>query len=627
MTQSILSDFDQYLLAEGTHYHSYEKLGAQVQPGGVHFAVWAPHALGVAVAGDFNGWDPHRHPLTRTGWSGIWEGFVSGAEPGARYLYAIAPEGGGELLWKADPHAFASDPPPGHASHIIDLTGFDWHDSHWIARRPAMNASRAPIAIYEVHLPSWRHPAVPETGLADLVGALADHVAAMGYTHVQILPDPTPSRSGACDARASGYFAPPAGLGRPHDLMTLVDTLHRRDLGVLLGWSSSQVPAGVHGLQRFDGSPIFEAPDLHLEPAPEAPPGVFQFGHTSVRNFLISSALFWIDRYHFDGLSLGGLDTILHRNHGGPAHDGSPNLEGRGENREGIAFLKQLTAAVHEGHPGTLLIAEESVDSARLTDSPGVGGLGFDLAWDLNWFRDTVTEYLSRPPEERPPAHRQWIRPSNDVESTRLVLPLSHDTVDRAGGSLLSRMPGDDWRKRASLRILLGAAYTLPGKTLVFMGSDIGQWQPWDPDRFLDWSLRDEPRHAGIARWVRDLNTTYRGEPALHELDGEPEGFQRIEPPDPLREVIAYLRRAEHRGREVLIVLNLTPQPFTNYRVGVPGGGVWDEILNSDALLYGGSGQGNLGGVEASPLPAHGLPHSLNLTLPPLALIAFRRRR
>lgn len=630
---SPLTDFDHYLLAEGTHRRAFEKLGAHVLARDgravTHFAVWAPNASAVHLIGDFNGWDASNAPMTRAGWSGVWERTVPNDLHGTRYKYLVAPADGGDPVAKADPYAFASETPPGNASRVWDLGGYEWGDRDWLAHRAGVNSLGAPISIYEVHLGSWRR--VPEQGnrwltYREIAPRLADYAAEMGYTHVELLPLAEHPFTGSWGYQLTGYFAPSSRYGTPQDLMFLVDTLHRRGVGVILDWVPAHFPDDPHGLAEFDGSPLYEPADAKARRNPEWNTYAFDYARPQVRSFLLSNALYWLDRYHIDGLRVDAVSAMILLDFKKRPGEWTPNRHGGRENLEGVALLRQVNDAVHAEFPGALTIAEETEAVPALTRPTDAGGLGFDLQWDVGWVHDTIDQYLSRPPAERRDRHGKLTFRQVYAPRENYVLPLSHDEVKPGRGSLLARMPGDDWQRRAGLRLALGYMFALPGKKLTFMGTEFGQWREWDHDASLDWDLLDDARHESLRRWARDLNTTYRGVPALHELDAGGDGFRWVEEHDAERSVLAFLRRARHSDDLVLVACNFTPTPRHNYRLGVPRGGHWEEVLNSDARLYGGSGQGNIGGARATPVPSHGQPQSLNLVLPPLAMIALRSR-
>ncbi len=630
-TMSFLSDFDLHLLAEGSHYRSYERLGAHVveQDGtrGTAFAVWAPGAALVSVIGEFNGWDPAANPLAPRGDSGVWETFVPAIGTGTLYKYRITGKDG-SVVDKADPYGFAAERPPGTASQVYDLAGYAWGDQEWMAGRGRTNTLAAPLAIYEVHLGSWMRLAEEENrwlSYRELAPRLADYVAEMGYTHVEFLPVSEHPFDGSWGYQPVGYFAPSARFGTPHDFMALIDTLHRRGLGVVLDWVPAHFARDAHGLGLFDGTPLYEHPDPNRGQNRDWGTYVFNFGRPEVANFLIANALYWLDLYHIDAIRVDAVASMLYLQ---PTRDRreatgiSPQPQ---SNDEAIAFLRRFNDQVHLEFPDVLTIAEESTAWPNVTLPPSSGGLGFNLKWDLGWMHDTLA-YMANPPSQRRQAHHQLTFRMIYAFSENYILPLSHDDVSVGKGSLLARMPGDTWQKFANLRLLYGYMYAQPGKKLLFMGGEFGQWDEWDHDRSLAWQLLREPKHQGLRRWVRDLNTLYRGTPALHELDCEPDGFAWIDCNDAQNSVLCMLRKGRTTSDLVLFVCNFTPTPQHNYRVGVPRNGHWEEVLNGDASLYGGSGQGNIGGVQATPVHWHGQAQSLNLTLPPLAMIALLNR-
>jgi 1,4-alpha-glucan branching enzyme len=631
VSASLLSDFDLHLLAEGTHYRSYEKLGAQVieRHGAIatSFAVWAPNAVEVSVVGDFNGWDPKAHPMRTRGHSGIWERVVPGLGPGARYKYAVV-AADGTRVDKADPYGFAADVRPQTASRVWDLSTYEWGDGDWMASRRGSNALSAPISIYEVHLGSWMR--VPEEGdrwlsYRELAPKLADYVGGMGYTHVEILPIAEHPFDGSWGYQTTGYYAPTSRFGTPDDFMHFVDTLHRRGIGVILDWVPAHFPTDEHGLGLFDGTHLYEHADPRRGFHQDWDTYIFDYGRPQVANFLISNALFWLDRYHVDGLRVDAVASMLYLDYSREDGEWIPNEYGGRENLDAITFLRRTNERVHAEFPDALTIAEESTSWPMVSRPTTVGGLGFDLKWDMGWMHDALS-YMELDPLFRRYHHNRLTFRGVYAFSESFVLPLSHDEVVYGKGSLLGKMPGDPWQKFASLRLLLGWMHAQPGKKLLFMGGDFGQWREWNHDASLDWHLLHDPMHQGLQRWVRDLNTRYRGEAALHELDCHPSGFSWVDCCDAEQSIVSLMRKGKAPDRLVLIVCNFTPVPRHNYRVGVPRSGHWDEVLNSDAPLYGGSGQGNVGGVRTSPVAWHGQYQSLNLTLPPLAMLALSWR-
>jgi 1,4-alpha-glucan branching enzyme len=624
---SLLTEQDLHLFNEGTHYRLYHTMGAhpRVVGGkvtGVSFAVWAPNARQVSVIGDFNRWENDAHPLRPRGSSGIWEGFVPGLAPGASYKYHLVSRHDGYAVDKADPFAFRAELAPQTASVVWDLE-FPWTDHEWMETRGARQGLRAPISIYEVHLGSWRRaPDDPERLLTarELAEPLAEYVREMGFTHVELLPVMEHPFYGSWGYQVTGYYAASSRYGTPQDLMFLVDTLHRAGIGVLLDWVPSHFPSDEHGLVYFDGPHLFEHADPRQGFHPDWKTYIFNYGRPEVRAFLISNALFWLDRYHADGLRVDAVASMLYLDYSRAAGEWVPNAYGGRENLEAIDFLRTLNEKVYAAFPGVQTIAEESTAWPLVSRPLYRGGLGFGLKWDMGWMHDTL-EYMGQDPVFRKYHHGQLTFRNMYAYSENFVLPLSHDEVVHMKGSLLYRMPGDDWRKRASLRLLFAHMWSQPGKKLLFMGGELGQWREWNHDASLDWHLLADPAHEGLRRWVADLNRLYRDEGAMHRLDTEPAGFEWVDCHDAEASVLVLMRRAEEGGPPVLIALNFTPLPRENYRVGVPTGGFWRELLNSDATSYGGTGMGNMGGVEASPVGCHGRPWALTLTLPPLAAV------
>jgi 1,4-alpha-glucan branching enzyme len=626
---SLLSDQDVFLFNEGSHLRLYEKLGAQ--PGvvggqaGTHFAVWAPDAASVSVIGDFNAWSRAAHPLRLHGESGIWEAFVPGVGPGSTYKYHVESRHAGYRADKADPFAFRAEVPPRTGSVVWTLD-HGWTDAGWMADRARRAALDAPVSIYEVHLGSWRR--VPEEGgrsltYLELAEQLPAYAAEMGFTHVELLPIMEHPFYGSWGYQTTGYFAPTSRHGTPQDLMVLVERLHAHGVGVLLDWVPSHFPTDEHGPGFFDGTHLYEHGDPRQGIHPDWNSFVFNYGRHEVRSFLLSSAMYWLDRYHADGLRVDAVASMLYLDYSRRAGEWIPNQYGGRENLDAIAFLRRLNEEVYRNHPGTQTVAEESTAWPMVSRPTYVGGLGFGYKWDMGWMHDTLA-YMARDPAHRKYHHNELTFRNVYAFSENFVLPLSHDEVVYGKGALLDKMPGDAWQKRANLRLLLGYQWTQPGKKLLFMGGELGQWREWHHDTSLDWHLLDDPAHRGIQRWVCDLNTTYRAEPPLHEGDCDPAGFQWVEANDADQSTLAYLRWSKSRREAVLVACNFTPVPRANRRLGVPWPGNWQEILNSDAPLYGGSGQGNLGGLAATPVAAHGQPHSLVVTLPPLSVLVFK---
>jgi 1,4-alpha-glucan branching enzyme len=626
---TLLTQDDQYLFNEGNHYRLYDKLGAHpltvdgVQ--GTYFAVWAPNAAQVSLIGDFNNWDKASHTLRPRGNSGIWEGFIPRVGQGTIYKYHIASRLQGYEVDKSDPLAFYHEVPPRTASIVWDLA-YPWGDQEWRSGRQGRNRLEAPIAIYEVHLGSWMR--VPEEGLRplsyrELAPRLADHVQRLGFTHVEFLPIMEHPFYGSWGYQTTGYFAPTSRYGTPQDFMYLIDYLHQHGIGVILDWVPSHFPTDEHALGYFDGTHLYEHADLRQGWHPDWNSFIFNYSRNEVRCFLLSSALFWLETYHADGLRVDAVASMLYLDYSRKEGEWIPNTFGGRENLEAIAFLRRFNEEVYKSFPDVQTIAEESTSWPMVSRPNYVGGLGFGMKWDMGWMHDTL-EYMSRDPIYRTYHHNFLTFRMLYAFTENFVLPFSHDEVVYGKGSLLRKMPGDEWQKFANLRLLFGYMYMQPGKKLLFMGGEFGQWNEWNHESSLDWHLLQYPSHAGLQRWVEDLNRLYRNEPALYEMDTHPAGFEWIDCNDAHASVISCLRRGRTTNDLLLVVCNFTPLPRLNYRVGAPRGGFWHEVRNSDARDYGGSGHGNLGGVEAAPIPCHGRPYSLTLTLPPLAAVFLK---
>jgi len=624
-----IDEGDIYYFREGTHARLYRVLGAHptVVDGtrGVRFAVWAPNAEHVAVIGDFNGWSKDANPLVARGdWSGIWQGFVPGVEPGAAYKYHIRSRYDGYCVDKADPFAFFAEAPPRTASRVWTLD-YEWGDAEWMARRKDANALRAPWSIYEVHLGSWRRTADGRSlSYREIAEPLADYVAEMGFTHVEFLPVMEHPFYGSWGYQVVGYFAPTSRYGTPQDFMYLIDALHQRGIGVILDWVPSHFPADEHGLAYFDGTHVFEHRDPRQGYHPEWHSYIFNYGRNEVRSFLLSSAMFWLDHYHVDALRVDAVASMLYLDYARKDGEWIPNSFGGRENLDAMSFLRKLNTVVYEHYPDVQTIAEESTAWPMVSRPVHVGGLGFGMKWNMGWMHDTLS-YMSTDPLFRKYHHHKLTFSLVYAFTENFVLPLSHDEVVYGKGSLIGKMPGDEWQKFANLRALLGYMWLHPGKKLLFMGGEIGQWSEWNHESAVDFALLERPLHAGLKRWVRDLNTLYRGEPALHVHDFSGDGFEWIDCNDSEESVISFIRKGDAGDPVILAVVNFTPVTRHNYHVGVPSGGYWREVLNSDAELYGGSGQGNLGGVDAAPVGAHGRYHSLTITLPPLGVVVFKQ--
>jgi len=623
---TLLTEQDLWLFAEGTHTRLYEVLGAHPitveGKAGTLFAVWAPDAEAVSVVGDFNRWDPERHRMRPHRQSGIWECFVPGVGPGALYKYHLTSRHGPRLL-KADPFAFHSEVPPRSASVVWDLA-YRWGDSAWLQVRGERNALGAPISIYELHLGSWQRT---EDGryltYRELAPRLAAYSEELGFTHVEFLPVMEHPFYGSWGYQITGYFAPTSRYGTPQDFMYLVDYLHQKGIGVILDWVPSHFATDGHGLGQFDGSHLYEHADPRRGIHPDWGSFTFNYNRHEVRSFLLSSALFWLEQYHADGLRLDAVASMLYLDYSRATGEWIPNEQGGREDLAAIAFLRKLNEEVYRQFPDVQTIAEESTAWPMVSRPTWLGGLGFGLKWDMGWMHDTL-HYMAKDPIHRKHHHDKLTFRMLYAAHENFVLPLSHDEVVHGKGSLLGKMPGDEWQKFANLRLLFGYMYASAGKKLLFMGGEIGSWREWDHERAVEWALLDYAPHRGVQRWVADLNRLYRTEPALHTRDCGDLGFQWVEANDASSSVVAFLRWGREGRDVVLVVGNFTPVVRSGYRVGVPYPGRWVELLNGDATSYGGSGQGNLGGLDAEPIPSHGFPHSLPLTLPPLATLFLK---
>lgn len=627
---SLFTDYDIYLFKEGNHFSCYNRLGSHIikseDKDGTYFAVWAPNAEYVCVIGDFNQWDNKAHPLKpRDDGSGIWEGFISGVGKGAIYKYHLISRYNNYRVDKGDPYAFYWERPPNTGSVVWDLD-YEWSDDAWMRERHSFNRLDAPISIYEVHLGSWRRVSEENNRFLtykEMAHYLPDYVKEMGFTHVEFLPVMEHPFYGSWGYQTTGYFAPTSRYGTPQEFMYLIDTLHKNNIGVILDWVPSHFPDDVHGLCFFDGTYLYEHQDTRKGYHPDWHSYIFNYGRNEVRNFLISSALFWLERYHADGLRIDAVASMLYLDYGRREGEWIPNRYGGKENLEAIDFIKRLNETVYQIHPDVHTIAEESTAWPMVSRPVYAGGLGFGMKWNMGWMHDTLF-YFSKDPIHRK-YHQNLLTFSLLYAFTEnFVLVLSHDEVVYGKGSLLNKMPGDDWQRFANLRLLFGYMYAHPGKKLVFMGGEFAQGDEWYHEKSLDWHLLEYPLHNAMRLWMKDLNLLYRDEPALSEMDFSPEGFEWIAFHDWKGSIISFLRKAKDTGDILLIACNFTPVLRYNYMVGAPLPGFWKEVLNSDAKEYGGSGNGNLGGVEATPIPYQGWPYSLSLTLPPLGIVFFK---
>ncbi len=625
----VLTDYDLHLLGEGTHYRNYERLGAHIRTHrefrGVHFAVWAPNAQRVSVVGNFNHWDGRRHPMGNRGATGIWELFIPDLCQGEVYKYEVKSRHDGFLAQKSDPYGFAAELRPKTASVVWDVTDFSWHDQEWLAERGRRQGLDQPIAVYEVHLGSWKRGGQDNSflGYRDLADQLVIHLDHTHFTHIELMPITEHPFDGSWGYQPVGYFAPTSRFGTPDDFAYFVDTLHQHGYGVILDWVPAHFPNDSHGLGYFDGTHLYEHSDPRLGEHRDWGTKIFNYGRPEVRNFLFGNALFWLDRYHLDGLRVDAVASMLYLDYSRKPGEWIPNIHGGNENLEAIDFLKRLNELCHHDHPGVLTAAEESTSWSGVSRPTYLGGLGFSLKWNMGWMNDTL-RYLSKDPVHRSYEHGSLTFSMIYAFSENFILPLSHDEVVHGKGSLLDKMPGDIWQKCANLRLLYGYMYGHPGKKLLFMGCEFAQWREWSHDESLDWHLLQWRDHQGILRLVCDLNALYRSQPALHQVDFEWQGYEWLELHDWENSVIAFLRRARNSNDSIVVVCNFTPVVRDSYRVGVPSGGYYREILNTDSEIYGGSNVGNQGGAWGVPEPHAGRPFHVSLKLPPLGVLFLK---
>jgi 1,4-alpha-glucan branching enzyme len=630
---SLITDHDIYLFKQGSHFRLYDKLGAHPLTvdgvAGFYFAVWAPNAERLSVVGDFNGWNPESHCLAqRWDGSGIHEGFIPGVKAGDVYKYHLVSRVNGFEVDKTDPYAFLREVPPATASVAWDLD-YQWDDQEWLDRRGAANALGAPHSLYEVHPGSWRRdPNDPGRFLSyrELARELPAYAREMGFTHIEFMPLAEHPFYGSWGYQVSGYFAPSSRYGTPQDLMYLIDQLHQHGIGVVIDWVPSHFPADEHGLVFFDGTHLYEHADPKKGFHPDWGSYIFNYGRNEVRSFLVSNAIYWLEKFHIDGIRIDAVASMLYLDYSRKEGEWIPNQYGGRENIEALTLLQRLNEVVYEFYPDTQTIAEESTAWPMVTRPAYIGGLGFGFKWNMGWMHDTL-EYMSKEPIYRKYHHNQLTFSIWYTFYENFVLSLSHDEVVYGKGSLLAKMPGDDWQKFANLRLLFGYMFGHPGKKLLFMGGEFGQWNEWYHETSLDWHLLAYEPHQGLQKWVQDLNHYYRSHPPLYERDYEQEGFEWMDVNDWESSAISFIRRGRDPNVTILVVCNFTPVVRQQYRVAVPAGGFWNEALNSDATIYGGSGQGNLGGVTAEAVAWRGKPHSLSLTLPPLGVLFFEHTK
>ncbi|MBV8069608.1 MAG: 1,4-alpha-glucan branching protein GlgB [Acidobacteriaceae bacterium] len=625
ISSRVLTENDIYLFGEGTNVKLADVFGAHLAPdgSGTSFVVWAPRARAVSVIGPFNDWNRDRSPLSSVR-GGVWQGFVPGVGHGAHYKFHVE----GQTAYsadKADPFAFYNELSPQTASVVWNL-GYDWNDSEWMAHRAEANSLNAPMSIYEVHLGSWRR--VVEEGnrsltYLELADRLVPYVKEMGFTHVEFLPVMEHPFYGSWGYQITGFYAPTSRYGTPQDFMQLIDRFHQNGIGVILDWVPSHFPQDEFGPGYFDGAHEFEPADPRSGVHPDWNSFIFDYSRNEVRSFLLSSALFWLDKYHADGLRVDAVASMLYLDYSRKPGQWIPNQYGGRENLEAIAFLRLMNEDVYRAHPDVQTIAEESTAWPMVSKPTYIGGLGFGLKWDMGWMHDTL-KYLAQDPFFRKYHHHELTFRIVYAFAENFVLPLSHDEVVYGKGSLISKMPGDNWQKFASLRLLLAYMYAQPGKKLLFMGGEFGQWSEWKHDGSLDWNLLEYGTHAGVRLLVGDLNSLYRTESALHMSEFAPESFEWIDVHDSEKNVLSFLRKGANPDDRIAVICNFSPVPRANYRVGVPSKGFWKEVLNTDAKQYAGSGRGNFGGIETVPIPLHGRNYSLTIDLPPLAVVFFR---
>ena len=626
----VLTEYDLHLFAEGTHYQLYDKLGAHLVThegvSGVAFAVWAPSAERVSVIGDFNQWEGRRHPMRPRGATGLWELFIPSLGEGEIYKYEIKTPYKGMLAVKSDPYGFASEVRPNTASRVWNLSRYQWNDADWIASRKSRQKLQSPISIYEVHLGSWQRVKEEDNRFLtyrELAERLIPYVKDMGYTHIEFLPITEHPYDGSWGYQAVGYYAPTARFGTPDDFRYFMDAAHQAGIGVILDWVPAHFPKDAHGLGFFDGTHLYEHADPRKGEHTDWGTFIFNFGRNEVSAFLLSNALFWLEEYHLDGLRVDAVASMLYLDYSRQPGEWIPNEFGGRENLAAVRFLKRFNELVHEKFPDVLTFAEESTAWPMVSHPTYVGGLGFDMKWNMGWMHDML-EYMQKDPIHRRYHHNSLTFSLIYAFSESFVLPFSHDEVVHLKKAMLAKMPGDYWQQFANLRALYAYMYAHPGKKLLFMGGEFGQWNEWNFQTGLDWMLLDFEPHRKLQQFVKDLNRLYRSEPALHEVDFSWEGFQWIDFHDVDYSVVSFIRRAKDPAEQIVVAANFTPVPRTGYRVGVPAPGFYKEILNSDSDVYGGSNLGNAGGLPAEETPWQGQPYSVLLTIPPLGVVYLK---
>ena len=628
----VISDLDEYLLGEGTHHRLWEALGAHVTKhegtAGTHFAVWAPGAQRVSVVGDFNAWDGRRHVMRRRGGTGVWEIFVPGVGEGVAYKYQLVGQNGEVGPLKADPVGFGAQHPPETASIVRDIKGYGWNDKTWLQTRARAQKTDAPISIYEVHLGSWKRiwdqggrPLSYKEAAVDLVAYAKD----MGFTHIELMPISEFPFDGSWGYQPVGMFAPTTRFGPPHEFRDLVDAAHLAGLGILLDWVPGHFPSDAHGLAQFDGTPLYEHADPKEGFHQDWNTLIYNYGRVEVANYLTANALYWLDEYHVDGLRVDAVASMLYRDYSRKDGEWIPNKFGGRENLEAIALFKRVNTIAYGDHPGIMTIAEESTSFPKVSAPVDTGGLGFGYKWNMGWMNDTL-RYIEKEPVHRKFHHHDMTFGLTYAFSENFVLPISHDEVVHGKGSMLQKMPGNEWEKFANLRAYYAYMWGHPGKKLLFMGCEFGQPEEWNHDKQIDWDAAQRPPHKGVQTLVRDLNALYRNTPALHAHDCSPQGFEWIDLNDTENSTYSFVRRGDEGDAPVVVICNFTPIERTGFRLGVPGHGQWSEILNTDAEIYGGENRGNMGGVEAVGDGWHGQPASISVTLPPLSVVMFQQK-
>ncbi|MEW6714698.1 MAG: 1,4-alpha-glucan branching protein GlgB [Nitrospirota bacterium] len=626
----ILTDFDLHLFNEGTHFETYEKFGAHTRiingVKGVSFAVWAPNARSVSVVGDFNNWDIRRHPMRSRGTSGVWELFIPGIANGEKYKFRVKSKRGDYIEHKADPYAFYFEERPRSASIVHNINRYKWNDEEWISERTRKNWLDTPISTYEVHLGSWRRHTEEDNRFLtyrELAESLIPYVKEMGYTHIELLPVMEHPLDESWGYQVIGYFAPTSRFGTPEDFMFFVDQCHLNGIGVILDWVPAHFPKDPHGLAYFDGTSLYEHEDPRKREQMDWGTLIFNYGRNEVSNFLISNALFWLKKYHIDGLRVDAVASMIYLDYSRGSGEWIPNIYGGNENLEAIAFIKRFNEVVHQYNPGVLTIAEESTAWPMVSKPTYVGGLGFSLKWDLGWMHD-ILSYIGKDPLFRKFHHNDLTFRILYAFTENFVLVLSHDEVVHGKGSMLDRMSGDLWQRFANLRLLYGLMYGQPGKKLLFMGGEIGQWREWAVSQSLDWHLLQYEPHKKLQRYIKDMNQLYKNEPALYETDFDHAGFEWIDFRDWEHSIISFIRRGKKRDDLLVLIFNFTPVPHSGYRLGVPENCFYRELINSDSDMYWGSNMGNSGGLQAEKKPCHGMPYSVNLVIPPLSVTILK---